>query len=83
VNKIIEKAFEAVLIAQKKLNDATSDADMKIAEAELKMAQENLITLEARLELLNNLGAANGLPSLQYSVLSDEAIEKFIELLLK
>jgi hypothetical protein len=83
VNKIIEKAFEAVLIAQKKLNDATSDADMKIAEVELKIAQENLITLEARLELLNNLGAANGLPSLQDSVLSEEAIEKFIELLLK
>jgi len=83
VNKLIEKALEAVLIAQKKLHEAASNAEAQAAEKELKKAEENLIVLEARLELLNNLGKANGLPNIQDAALSEEAIEKFMELLMK
>lgn len=83
MNKLIEKALEAVLIAQKKLHEATTDIEAKTAEKELKKAQESLIVLEARLELLNSLGKANGFSNLQDAALSEEAVEKFIDLLIK
>lgn len=83
MNKIIERAFEAVLIAQKQLHEAASDEEARAAEAELKKAQENLTILEARLELLNSLGKSNGLASIQDADLNEELIEKFIELLMK
>lgn len=83
MNKIIERAFEAVLIAQKQLHEAASDEEARVAEAELKKAQENLIVLEARLELLNSLGKSNGLANIQDADLNEEFIEKFIELLMK
>ena len=83
MNKIIERAFEAVLIAQKKLHEATSDEEAKIAEVDLKKSQDQLIILEARLELLNSLGKLNSLPAVQDADLNEELIEKFMELLMK
>lgn len=83
MNGLIEKALEAVLIAQKKLHESVSDEESQAAEIELKTAEENLVVLEARLELLNKLGSASGLPNIQNAALSKEAIEKFMELLMK
>lgn len=83
MNKLIEKALEAVLVAQKRLHEAASDTEAQAAEIELKKAEDNLIVLEARLELLNNLGRANGLPNIQDVGLSEDVIEKFMELLVK
>jgi hypothetical protein len=83
MHRAVQKAFEAVLVAQKKLADAATDQEAENAEKELKQATDNLITIEARLELLNKIGAANGLPAIQDAQLSEEAIEKFLEILLK
>ena len=83
MHRVVQKAFEAVLVAQKKLADATTDQEAETAEKELKKATDNLITIEARLELLNKIGAANGLPAIQDAQLSEEAVEKFLEILLK
>lgn len=83
MHRAVQKAFEAVLVAQKKLAEATTDQEAEMAEKELKQAQDNLIVLESRLELLNSLGRANGLPNLQDAELSEEVVEKFMELLLK
>lgn len=83
MHRVVQKAFEAVLIAQKKLADAKNDKEVEIAEKALKEATENLITIEARLDLLNKIGAANGLSSIQDSQLTEEFVEKFFELLLK
>lgn len=83
MHRVVQKAFEAVLIAQKKLADAKNDKEAEIAEKALKEATENLITIEARLDLLNKVGAANGLSSIQDSQLTEEFVEKFFELLLK
>lgn len=83
MHRVVQKAFEAVLIAQKKLADAKNDKEAEIAEKALKEATENLITIEARLDLLNKIGAVNGLSSIQDSQLTEEFVEKFFELLLK
>lgn len=79
MHRAVQKAFEAVLIAQKKLADATTDQEAEIAEKELKQATNNLITIEARIELLGKLGASELLASTS----SEEEIEKFLEILLQ
>jgi len=82
MHRAIQKAFEAVLVAQKKLSDAISDQEIEAAEKELKQAQENLIILEARMELFGKIGVSSELFSQDIDV-SDEMMEKFLELLLK
>jgi FAD synthase len=79
MNGAIQKAFEAVLMAQKKLADARTDLEFESAEKELKQATNKLITIEARIELLNKVGANQ----LVVANFSEEEIEKFLEILLQ